>query len=141
VTGKYGEKMIILVRATVLTVGLNGKNEVLEELPIRVIAKQFGLEAVSSLKNEKFDGVISRWDLDDMADGWFLKRLRVAKPDIALVALVRPGDRMQEIAARSLGVRAVLTDDENDEFFRETVADVLGIREIIRIKSVSRGKR
>ena len=140
-TGKYGEKMIILVRATVLTVGLNGKNEVLEELPIRVIAKQFGLEAVSSLKNEKFDGVISRWDLDDMADGWFLKRLRVAKPDIALVALVRPGDRMQEIAARSLGVRAVLTDDENDEFFRETVADVLGIREIIRIKSVSRGKR
>jgi DNA-binding NarL/FixJ family response regulator len=133
--------MIVLVRATVLTVGLNGKNEVLEELPIRVIVKQFGFEAVSSLKNEKVDGVISKWDLDDMADGWFLKRLRIAKPDIALVALVRAGDRMQEIAARSLGVRAVLMDDENDELFREIVADVLGIREAVSTKMTSRTKR
>jgi DNA-binding NarL/FixJ family response regulator len=133
--------MIVLVRATVLTVGLNGKNEVLEELPIRVIAKQFGLEAASSLKNEKVDGVISKWDLDDMADGWFLKRLRIAKPDIALVALVRAGDRTQEIAARSLGARAVLTDDESDELFRETVADVLGIRETVGINAMSRIKR
>jgi DNA-binding NarL/FixJ family response regulator len=133
--------MIVLVRATVLTVGLNGKNEVLEELPIRVITKQFGLEAACSLKNEKVDGVISRWDLDDMPDGWFLKRLRIAKPDTALIALVRAGDRLQEIAARSLGVRAVLADDESDEFFRETVAGVLGIRETVIAKTMSRMKR
>ncbi len=133
--------MIVLVRATVLTVGLNGKNEVLEELPIRVITKQFGLEAACSLKNEKVDGVISKWDLDDMADGWFLKRLRIAKPDIALVAVVQAGDRIQEIAARSLGVRAVLTDDESDDFFRETVADILGIREAVSAKTMSRIKR
>jgi len=138
---KNRKKMIVLVQATVLTVGLNGKNEALEELPIRVVTKQFGFEAACSLKNEKVDGVISRWDLDDMADGWFLKRLRTAKPDVAIIAFVRAGDRMQEIAARSLGVQAVLTDDESDEFFRETVAGVLGIREAVAAKTMSRVRR
>jgi len=136
-----GKKMIVLVRATVLTVGLNGKNEILEELPIRVVTKQSGFEAARSLKNEKVDGVISRWNLIDMADGWFLKRLRVAKPDIALIAFVQAGNERQEIAARGLGVCAVLTDDDNDDFFRETVANVLGIGQAVAAKTASRMKR
>ena len=43
------------------------------------------------------------------------------------IAVVKPGDRKQEIAARSLGVAAVLTDDTSDEHFRTTVSQVLGL--------------
>jgi hypothetical protein len=53
--------MVVLVQATILTVGLNGRSEVLRELPIRLIKMQSGLEAARSLKNEKVNSVISRW--------------------------------------------------------------------------------
>jgi len=129
--------MIVLVQATVLTVGLNGKNEVLRELPIRLITMQSGIEAARSLKSEKVNSVISKWDLKDMEDGRFLKNLRAVKPEIPTIAFVRAGDRAQEIAARSLGVSAVLTDDTSDELFRETVANVLGLKGIISIKEIS----
>ena len=128
--------MIVLVQATVLTVGLNGKNEVLQELPIQLIAMRCGMEAVRSLKSEKVDSVISKWNLNDMENGRFLKRLRAVKPEISTIAFVRAGDRAQEIAARSLGVSAVLTDDTDDELFRETVANVLGLKGIVSIKAI-----
>jgi len=129
--------MIILVQASVLTVGLDGKSEVLRELPIRLITMQSGMKAARSLKNEKVDSVISKWDLDDMEDGRFLKNLRAIKPEIPTIAFVRAGDRAQEIAARSLGVSAVLTDEADDELFRETVTNVLGLRDIVSIKAIS----
>ncbi len=129
--------MIVLVQATVLTVGLDGKNEVLRELPIRVITMQSGKKAARSLKTEKVDSVISKWDLNDMEDGRFLKNLRAVKPEIPTIAFVRAGDQAQEIAARSLGVSAVLTDDANDELFRETVANVLGLRDVASIKAIA----
>ena len=129
--------MIVLVQASVLTVGLNGKNEVLRELPIRLITMQSGMEAARSLKNEKVNSVISKWDLPDMEDGQFLKNLRAVKPEIPTIAFVRAGDRAQEIAARSLGVSAVLTDDTDDELFRETVTNVLGLKGIVSIKAIS----
>jgi len=129
--------MIVLVQATVLTVGLDGRNEVLRELPIRVIIMQSGSEAARSLKNEKVDSVISKWDLHDMEDGRFLKNLRAVKPEIPTIVFVRAGNRAQEIAARSLGVSAVLTDDTNDELFRQTVANVLGLKGIVSIKAIS----
>ena len=131
--------MIVLVQATVLTVGLNGngKNEVLRELPIRLITMQSGTEAARSLKNEKVDSVISKWDLDDMEDGRFLKTLRAVKPEIPTIAFVRAGDRAQEIAARTLGVSAVLTDDTSDELFRQTVANILGLKGILSIKAIA----
>ncbi len=129
--------MIVLVQATVLTVGLDGKSEVLRELPIRLIAMQSGSEAARSLKNEKVDSVISKWNLDDMENGRFLKRLRAVKPDIPTIVFVRAGNRAQEIAARSLGVSAVLTDDTSDELFRQTVANVLGLKGIVSIKAIS----
>ena len=134
--------MIVLVQATVLTVGLNGngKNEILRELPIRLITMQSGIEAARSLKNEKVDSVISKWDLDDMEDGRFLKALRAVKPEIPTIAFVRAGDRAQEIAARSLGVSAVLTDDTSDELFRQTVANVLGLKGILSIKAITPAK-
>jgi len=129
--------MVVLVQATILTVGLNGKNEVLRELPIRLVTMQSGAEAARSLKNEEFDSVISKWDLDDMEDGWFLRKLRAVKPGISTIAFVRAGDRAQEIAARSVGVSAVLTDEADDELFRETVANVLGLHDLVSIEAIT----
>lgn len=129
--------MIVLVQATVLTVGLNGKNEVLRELPIRLVTMQSGIEAARSLKNEEVDSVISKWDLDDMEDGWFLRRLKTVKPEISTIAFVRSGDQAQEIAARSAGVSAVLTDEADDELFRKTVANVLGLHDLVSVEAIS----
>lgn len=129
--------MIVLVQASVLTVGLNGKSEVLKELPIRVIKMQSAKEAARSLKNEKVNSVISKWDLDDMEDGQFLKNLRAVKPEIPTIAFVKAGDQTQEIKARSLGVSAVLTDDADDELFCETVANVLHLGNLASIKAIS----
>ena len=130
-------KMIVLVQATVLTVGLDGRNEVLRELPIRLIKMQSGVKAACSLKNENVNSIISKWDLDDMANGRFLKGIRAAKPNISTIALIKAGDKAQEIAARCLGASAVLTDDTDDDTFRETVANVLGLKNVASIKAIS----
>jgi len=98
---------------------------------------QSGIEAARSLKNEEVDSVISKWDLDDMEDGWFLRRLRAVKPEISTIAFVRSGDQAQEIAARSAGVSAVLTDEADDEFFRKTVANVLGLHDLVSVEAIS----
>jgi DNA-binding NarL/FixJ family response regulator len=129
--------MIVLVQATVLTVGLNGRNEVLRELPIRMISMQSGLAAARSLKNENVNSVISRWDLDDMPDGMFLKSLRAARPYIPTIAFVRAGSKNQEIAARALGVSAVLAEDATDDMFKEVVANLLGLTGAVEIKAIS----
>jgi DNA-binding NtrC family response regulator len=129
--------MIVLVQATVLTVGLNGRNEILRELPVRLITMQSGLAAARSLKNEKVNSVISRWDLKDMPDGGFLRSLKAAKPYIPTIAFVRAGNVTQEVAARALGVSAVLTEDATDETFRETVANLLGLKGSVAIKAIS----
>lgn len=129
--------MLVLVQANVLTVGLNGKSEVLRELPVRLITMQSGLEAARSLKIEKVDSVISNWNLNDMEDGQFLKKLRAVKPQIPTIVFIQAGNKAQEIAARNLGVAAVLTDDAGDDFFRETVANVLGIKGLVAIKAIS----
>jgi DNA-binding NarL/FixJ family response regulator len=129
--------MVVLVQANVLTVGLDGRNEVLRELPIRLITMQSGVKAARSLKIEKVDSVISKWDLDDMEDGRFLRNLRAVKPEIPTIAFVRTGNQAQEIAARSLGVSAVLTDETDDELFCETVANVLGLKDIASIKEIA----
>ncbi len=133
--------MIVLIEASVLTVGLNGREEVLQELPIRVITMQSGIEAARSLKTERVDSVISNWELEDMADGGFLKGLRAAKPDIPTIAFIKAGDRAQEIAARSLGVSAVLTDEADDDLFRQTVANVLGLKGHVTIKAISSAEK
>jgi len=129
--------MIVLVQATVLTVGLDGKNEVLRELPIQLVTMRSGGQAARSLKNENIDSVISKWDLVDMKGGRFLKKLRAVKPGIPTIAFIRAGDQAQEIAARGIGVSAVLTDETTDELFRETVANVLGLKDAASIKEIS----
>jgi len=129
--------MIVLVQANVLTVGLGDKNEALQELPLRLMAMSSGAEAARSLKNERVDSVISKWDLDDMKNGLFLKRLKAVKSEIPTIVFVKAGDWAQEIVARSSGASAVLTEDTTDEFFQTTVANVLGLRGIVSIKTTS----
>jgi len=119
--------MIAFVNATVLTIGLNNRDEVLRELPIRLIKMQSAVKAARSLKTERIDSVISKWDLDDMRDGEFLRRLRAVKPTIPTIVLIKGGDISEEIAARSLGVSAVLSEEIEDEHFLETVAAILGL--------------
>jgi DNA-binding NarL/FixJ family response regulator len=128
--------MILLVQATVLSVGIDGRHEVLQELPIRLINVQSGVEAASSFKNEPIDSVISSWDLIDMPDGIFLKRLRRIRPDIPTIAVVEADNFAQEVSARSLGVSAVLTDHSSDEHFREAVRQVLGLKDVASIRSI-----
>ena len=128
--------MILLVEANVLTVGLNGKADGLAELPVRLISMRTGSEAIKCLRNEKIDSVISKWDLPDMADGSFLKGFKTVKPHMPTIAVVKPGDRGQEIAARGLGVAAVLTDDTSTEHFRQTVSQVLGLSKSADIKAI-----
>jgi len=131
-----GNQMILLVQATILTVGINGKQEVLQELPIQLISVQSGAEAASSFKNESIDSVISNWDLSDMPNGAFLRRLRRIRPDIPTIAVVKANNLAQEISARSLGVSAVLTDGSSDDHFREVVRQVLGLRDVASIQSI-----
>jgi DNA-binding NarL/FixJ family response regulator len=118
-------------------VGLNGRSEVIKELPIRLIKMQSGLEAARSLKNEKVNSVISRWDLDDMPDGRFLKSFKAAKPYIPTIAIIKAGSKVQEIAARSLGISAVLAEDATDNVLRDTVANLLGLRGDVALKAIS----
>jgi len=129
--------MIVLVQANVLTAGLISRNEVLRGLPIRVVAMQTGGEAAGCLRNETVDSVISKWELDDMKDGWFLRRFKAIKPRVPTIAFVKAGDIEQEIKARSLGVSAVLTDESSDELLRQTIINILGLTEPTSVKAIS----
>jgi len=129
--------MIVLVQATVLTVGLGSKSKALRELPIRLIKLQSANEAARSLKTEQVDSVVSNWELVDMPDGLFLQRLRAVKPGIPAIVFIRSGDEQQEIGARGLGVSAVLTDDCDDGFFRQTVANVLSLERLVSLREMS----
>ena len=117
-----------LIKANLLAVGLNGKTELLSELPIRLVSVESAKQAVCCIRNDRFEGVLSTWSLDDMPEGLFLKRLRMVKPSLT-----------QEIMARSIGVSAVLTEGCGDEFFLQTVASVLGLElpaEVISIHEI-----
>lgn len=119
--------MKLLVRTNLLAVGLNGGAQLLNELPIRLVSVKSAAEAVRCLRNDRFDGVLSAWHLEDMPKGLFLKKMRVVKPDLKIVVLIDSEEPSQEVLARSIGVSAVLTWDCSDEFFVEAVASVLGI--------------
>lgn len=126
--------MIVLVQAKVLMVGLNGKNEAFRELPVQLIKAESGRQAAQYLKNEKVDLVLCAWNLVDMPDGLFLKKLRIVKPDIRIIVVIKAGDILQEIEARSCGASAVLTDRSDINFFRETVAETVRLTALVANK-------
>lgn len=133
--------MIVLVQANVLTIGINGRSEALRQLPVRLISVNTGIEAAGCLRRETISSVISKWDLDDMPGGQFLRGLKAIKPKIPTIVFIRSGDIKQEISARSLGVSAVMTDEADDDYFRQTVASVLGLDSIVSINSISAAKK
>ncbi len=119
--------MELLVRTNLLAVGLNGRAQQLDELPIRLVSAGSAAQAVGCIRNDRFESVLSMWNLEDMPEGLFLRRLRVIKPDLKIIVLVNSEDSSQEILARSIGVCAVLAEDCSDDLLVQTVASVLGL--------------
>ena len=111
----------------IIVVGIADKGNALRTLPVQVLAFGIGVQAIRCLKEEKIDTVISHWELIDIPDGKFLKRVTEAKPSMPTIAFIRPGDIEQELAARQIGVDCVLSEDIDDDYFRETVCQLLGI--------------
>ncbi len=117
--------MYLLVQSNVLAVGLSD-SDLEHKLPIRVVSVDTAKEAVRSLKIEKFDSVVAAWNLPDMKDGQFHRRLRNAKPDLSVIALVESGNYAEEISARSAGACAVIGMSEKaDELLTVILADTL----------------
>ena len=111
----------------ILVVGIGDKGNALKKLPVQILALDVGAQAIRCLREEKIDTVISHWELIDIPDGQFLKKVKEAKPSMPTIAFIIPGDIEQELAARQIGVDCVLSEDINDDYFRETVCQLLGI--------------
>ena len=123
-----------VVVANVLAEGVSDKRGALKDLPIRLLVMDTGAEAVRCLQEERIATVISRWELVDMPKGELLRNIIAARPNIPTIAFITPGDRSQETAARALGVSAILNEDVDDEYFRETLCQLLGICTITNVK-------
>ncbi len=119
----------------ILIVGAADQRGSLSELPIRVLVMDSGAEAIQCLRSERIDTVISHWDLIDFPDGKLLKGVRGAKPATPTIAFINPGDVDQEIAARELGVDAVLSEDIDADYFKETVCQLLRIPAVKSIEA------
>jgi response regulator RpfG family c-di-GMP phosphodiesterase len=118
-----GCEMIFFAQPKILTVGLNAKSRVLNDLPVCILSCESGAEAANLLKEEKVNSVVTAWNLDDMPDGMFLMKLRTVKPDVKTIVFIKAGDAVQEIRARSIGASVVLTDQTSDELFRRAVIE------------------
>ncbi len=115
--------MIFFAQPKILAVGLNDKEEALKKLPVRVVSCPSGTDAASVLRDERVSIVITAWDLDDMPDGLFVRRLKVVKPDIKTIVFIKSQDTCEEINARSVGASVVLTDKTSDEMFQRAVIE------------------
>jgi DNA-binding NarL/FixJ family response regulator len=126
-----------VVGRNILVVGVADKGNALKELPVRVLAMDTGSQAIRCLKEERIDTVISHWELMDIPAGRFLKNVTEAKPSTPTIAFIKSGDIDQEIAARKLGVDAVLSEDINDDYFREIVCQLLRISAVASMQIVN----
>lgn len=115
------------VYSTILMIGTRDKSEALRELPLRLLVIDTAKEAVACLRNETVDSVVSQWDLVDMPQGRLLEKIIDARPGMPTVALIEPGNAEQEIAARSLGVTVILSENVDDAYFRSTICQILHI--------------
>jgi DNA-binding NtrC family response regulator len=126
-----------LVQTTVLMVGAGEKRHVIEELPIRLVLLDTGESAIRFLKQEKIDTVISKWNLVDVPNGKLLENVTQAMPSMPTIALIEPGNYAQEIKAAQLGITAIISEDIDDDYFRQVVAQLLGIEEMTAIRSLT----
>lgn len=116
-----------LATTTVLAVGIGDKSEELKELSVRLLVMKKGCDAIPCLRDNKIDTLVSRWDLVDIPNGKLLEDVIAAKPSMPTIAFVAREDKNQEIAARGLGVNAVISDDIDGKSFRDIVCQLLKI--------------
>ena len=128
--------MVIIAEMNVLAVGMKDRTGEFEGLAMRLLDMAHGAEAIHSFKTDLIDSVISHWNLPDMPDGEFLKKLKAAKPEMPTVAIIEPNNPQQEIEARMLGVNAVIPEDCDGEYFRQVVASVFGLPDVRAIETV-----
>ena len=119
--------MVIIAEMNVLAVGVEDRVGEFNGLPVRLLNMTHGADAIRSFKTDPIDSVISHWNLADMPDGQFLKKLKAVKPDMPTIAIIEANNPQQEIEARILGVSAVVSEDCGDEYFREVMISVLGL--------------
>jgi len=119
----------------IVAVGITDRAGALAELPVRVLFARDGQRAVRQLRAGKIDLLISCWELPDMGQGELFERVRDAKPYLPTLAVIEAGNVKQEIAARSLGVNAVLPEDIGGGHFREMVCDMLGLPKLLQVES------
>ncbi|MHC5094327.1 MAG: response regulator [Planctomycetota bacterium] len=100
--------MVIIAVLNVLAVGMKDRTGEFEGLPVRLLDMAHGSDAICSFKTGSIDTVISHWNLIDMPDGEFLKKLKAVRPEMPTVAIIEPNNPQQEIEARMLGVNAVI---------------------------------
>ena len=115
---------------TILSVGIRNKSKALKTLPVRVLVVDSGAQAVRHLLEDKIDVVISHWDLTDMPQGMLLEKIIGAKPNMPTVAFIESDNWEQEITARSLGVTAILNEDIDESYFRNTICRILHIEDV-----------
>lgn len=120
--------MVVLTTMSVMTVGMERLEE-LEKMPIRLLGRKQGKEAVRSFKREHIDSVICRWDLPDMPNGQFVQKLRMIRPDMPIITVVQANDSDQEISARMLGA-TVVADDCGRDYFNQVLASALHLPEL-----------
>ncbi|MBL7106654.1 MAG: hypothetical protein ISS77_03485 [Phycisphaerae bacterium] len=123
--------MFVLVQASILSVALGSEEEGLENLPVRLLTVQSAKEAAQSLKSEKVDVFVSRWELDDAEPCRFFRQLKMLKPDLPVIVIVESGQVEQEILARSVGVTSVLYREDCQQHLRRTLINILGLKEPI----------
>ena len=81
--------MVRLISATILTVGLNGEGKALEKLPLRVIRRDMGREALAWLRGHRDTrALVSRWSLPDMAGGELIRRVKRVRPWLPTVVML-----------------------------------------------------
>ena len=88
--------------------------------------------SLNFLKEETLHIVLCRWKLEDMLEGLLLKRIIEAKPSMLTMALVEAGNLQQGIAAQTLGVSVVLSEDVGPEVFRYAVCELVGIEKAFK---------
>ncbi len=116
--------MVIIAEMNVLAVGMDNRTGGFDGMPVRLLNMTRGSDAIRSFRTDTIDSVISHWNLTDMPDGEFLKKLKAAKPDMPTVAIIEANNPQQEIEARKLGVSAVVSEDCDGEYFRQVIAAV-----------------
>lgn len=119
--------VMCIVSRNIVLVGLADKGGDLQGLPAGIVSVDTGAEAIGCLKGLRVDTIVSHWELPDIRDGGFLRRIAEARPGTPIIAFIGPGDTESEVAARGLGVEAVLSDNVGKDYFRQIVCQLLGV--------------